>query len=41
MDLGGLWPPVDRVFEIIGALRLFRVYEDAGTALGAPGGCGG
>ncbi|MFE5597320.1 STAS domain-containing protein [Streptomyces sp. NPDC056549] len=34
VDLAGLRPPVDRVFEITGALRLFPVYEDAGTALG-------
>jgi hypothetical protein len=34
----GPWPPVDSIFEIIGALRLFRMYEGAGTALTAPDG---
>ncbi|WP_426368887.1 STAS domain-containing protein [Streptomyces sp. E-08] len=34
VDLAGLRPPVDRVFQITGALRLFPVYEDTGTALG-------
>ncbi|MEU5216664.1 STAS domain-containing protein [Streptomyces sp. NPDC020807] len=32
--LAGLRPPVDRMFEITGARRVFRVYEDPGAALG-------
>ncbi|GGY46944.1 STAS domain-containing protein [Streptomyces tanashiensis] len=36
VDLAGLQPPVDRIFEVTGALQVFRVYEDADTALGAP-----
>ncbi|MFI8766578.1 STAS domain-containing protein [Streptomyces sp. R-07] len=36
VDLAGLRPPVDRIFEITGALRVFRVYEDADAALGDP-----
>lgn len=35
LDLSGLRPPVDRVFEITGARRVFQVYEDAETALAA------
>ncbi|WP_436843396.1 STAS domain-containing protein [Streptomyces narbonensis] len=33
VDLAGLRPPVDRMFEITGASRVFRVYENPGTAL--------
>ncbi|MFI8962424.1 STAS domain-containing protein [Streptomyces sp. NPDC053493] len=33
LDLAGLRPPVDRMFEITGARTVFRVYEDAGAAL--------
>ncbi|MFF8378388.1 STAS domain-containing protein [Streptomyces sp. NPDC015661] len=36
VDLAGLRPPVDRIFEITGALKVFRVYEDVDAALGAP-----
>lgn len=36
VDLAGLRSPVDRIFEITGALKVFRVYEDADTALAAP-----
>ncbi|MET9677673.1 STAS domain-containing protein [Streptomyces sp. NPDC006482] len=36
VELSGLHPPVDRMFEITGARRLFRVYADPGTALHAP-----
>ncbi|MFE1906771.1 STAS domain-containing protein [Streptomyces gardneri] len=34
VDLAGLRPPVDRMFEITGARKIFRVYEDRGAALG-------
>lgn len=39
LDLAGLRPPVDRMFEITGARTVFRVYEDAAEALadGRPG----
>ncbi|MFE2558146.1 STAS domain-containing protein [Streptomyces sp. NPDC059352] len=40
LDLSGLRPPVDRVFEITGARRVFQVYEDADTALGAESAAG-
>ncbi|MFF9345034.1 STAS domain-containing protein [Streptomyces sp. NPDC014773] len=42
LDLAGLRPPVDRMFEITGALRVFRVYADVREALAAdaPGGSG-
>ncbi|MEU2546810.1 STAS domain-containing protein [Streptomyces roseolus] len=33
LDLAGLRPPVDRMFEITGALRVFQVYEDVREAL--------
>ncbi|MDQ0994363.1 STAS domain-containing protein [Streptomyces sp. V3I7] len=33
LDLAGLRPPVDRMFEITGADRVFRVYRDVETAL--------
>ncbi|MEU3747821.1 MULTISPECIES: STAS domain-containing protein [Streptomyces] len=33
VDLAGLRPPVERIFEITGASRVFRVYENPGTAL--------
>ncbi|NML50650.1 STAS domain-containing protein [Streptomyces sp. R302] len=33
LDLAGLRPPVDRMFEITGALHVFRVYADAHEAL--------
>ncbi|MFC8506753.1 STAS domain-containing protein [Streptomyces sp. NPDC057411] len=33
LDLAGLRPPVDRMFEITGARTVFRVYEDAAEAL--------
>ncbi len=33
LDLAGLRPPVDRMFEITGARTVFRVYEDVGEAL--------
>ncbi|MFD3663716.1 STAS domain-containing protein [Streptomyces sp. NPDC058659] len=33
VELSGLRPPVDRMFEITGALKLFQVYEDPGAAL--------
>ncbi|MEX0168294.1 STAS domain-containing protein [Streptomyces sp. LMG1-1-1.1] len=33
VDLAGLRPPVDRMFEITGARQIFRVYEDAEIAL--------
>ncbi|MFJ3093530.1 MULTISPECIES: STAS domain-containing protein [Streptomyces] len=33
LDLAGLRPPVDRMFEITGALRVFRVYADVREAL--------
>ncbi|MFB7281608.1 STAS domain-containing protein [Streptomyces hydrogenans] len=35
LDLAGLRPPVDRMFEITGALRVFRVYGDVREALAA------
>ncbi|MFD4372862.1 STAS domain-containing protein [Streptomyces sp. NPDC058486] len=35
LDLAGLRPPVDRMFEITGALRVFRVYADIREALAA------
>ncbi|GHH18614.1 STAS domain-containing protein [Streptomyces gardneri] len=33
VDLAGLRPSVDRMFEITGARKIFRVYEDRGAAL--------
>ncbi|HEY9372037.1 STAS domain-containing protein [Streptomyces sp.] len=33
LDLAGLRPPVDRMFEITGARSVFRVYEDVAAAL--------
>ncbi|WMX44348.1 STAS domain-containing protein [Streptomyces roseicoloratus] len=33
LDLAGLRPPVDRMFEITGALTVFRVYADTAAAL--------
>lgn len=36
LDLAGLRPPVDRMFEITGALSVFRVYENASAALADP-----
>ncbi|MFJ6350035.1 MULTISPECIES: STAS domain-containing protein [unclassified Streptomyces] len=33
LDLAGLRPPVDRMFEITGARSIFRVYGDAADAL--------
>ncbi|MEU8541325.1 STAS domain-containing protein [Streptomyces sp. NPDC048717] len=33
LDLAGLGPPVDRMFEITGALSVFRVYENTAAAL--------
>ncbi|MFE1270102.1 STAS domain-containing protein [Streptomyces sp. NPDC058758] len=35
LDLAGLRPPVDRMFEITGALRVFQVYADVREALAA------
>ncbi|MFJ5712676.1 STAS domain-containing protein [Streptomyces sp. NPDC093105] len=37
LDLAGLRPPVDRMFEITGALHVFEVYADVGAALAADG----
>lgn len=37
LDLAGLRPPVDRMFEITGAFHVFQVYADVGTALAADG----
>ncbi|MGW6413661.1 STAS domain-containing protein [Streptomyces sp. NPDC055055] len=37
IDLSGLRPPVARMFEITGARLVFRVYEDAESALGEHG----
>ncbi|MFI8423826.1 STAS domain-containing protein [Streptomyces sp. NPDC085479] len=37
LDLAGLRPPVDRMFEITGAHRVFQVYADVGEALAADG----
>ncbi|MER5207775.1 STAS domain-containing protein [Streptomyces sp. NPDC002825] len=36
VDLAGLRSPVDRIFEITGALKVFPVYEDVDAALAAP-----
>ncbi|MFD8207946.1 STAS domain-containing protein [Streptomyces sp. NPDC059695] len=33
LDLAGIRPPVDRMFEITGAERVFRVYGDLAAAL--------
>ncbi|MEU7026422.1 STAS domain-containing protein [Streptomyces sp. NPDC046275] len=33
LDIAGLRPPVDRMFEITGARSVFRVYETAASAL--------
>ncbi|MEV6200355.1 STAS domain-containing protein [Streptomyces sp. NPDC051771] len=33
LDLAGLRPPVDRMFEITGAVHVFRVYADVREAL--------
>ncbi|MEU4101245.1 STAS domain-containing protein [Streptomyces tanashiensis] len=44
LDLAGLGPPVDRMFEITGARLVFRVYADTAEALAddraGPGGGG-
>ncbi|MFD8011445.1 STAS domain-containing protein [Streptomyces sp. NPDC058955] len=37
LDLAGLRAPVDRMFEITGALHVFQVYADVGAALAADG----
>ncbi|MEU3606771.1 STAS domain-containing protein [Streptomyces sp. NPDC035033] len=37
LDLAGLRPPVDRMFEITGARQVFRVYADVAEALAADG----
>ncbi|MFI1714726.1 STAS domain-containing protein [Streptomyces sp. NPDC053513] len=37
VDLAGLRPPVRRIFEITGALNVFRVYDDADAALAESG----
>ncbi|WP_086828195.1 STAS domain-containing protein [Streptomyces sp. NRRL B-24572] len=37
VDLAGLRPPVRRIFEITGALRVFRVYADVDAALADTG----
>ncbi|WP_371129452.1 STAS domain-containing protein [Streptomyces sp. TLI_105] len=37
MDLAGLRSPVRRIFEITGALNVFRVYDDADAALADTG----
>ncbi|MFF2780477.1 STAS domain-containing protein [Streptomyces sp. NPDC058052] len=37
LELAGLRPPVDRMFEITGAFHVFRVYADVGEALAADG----
>ncbi|MEV5971715.1 STAS domain-containing protein [Streptomyces sp. NPDC051921] len=36
LDLAGLRPPVDRMFEITGARTVFQVYEDAAAAFADP-----
>lgn len=36
LDLAGLRPPVDRMFDITGARAVFRVYEDTARALADP-----
>ncbi|MFF5785698.1 STAS domain-containing protein [Streptomyces sp. NPDC012693] len=41
LDLAGLRPPVDRMFDITGARDVFQVYESADEALSAPGHEGG
>ncbi|MFF8432365.1 STAS domain-containing protein [Streptomyces sp. NPDC016566] len=33
LDIAGLRPPVDRMFEITGAHNVFRVFQDVETAL--------
>ncbi|MGW0122449.1 STAS domain-containing protein [Streptomyces sp. NPDC003327] len=33
LDLAGLLPPIERMFDITGARTVFRVYEDLGGAL--------
>ncbi|WP_225802006.1 STAS domain-containing protein [Streptomyces sp. NK15101] len=37
VDLAGLRSPVRRIFEITGALKVFRVYADADAALADTG----
>ncbi|MFF0484653.1 STAS domain-containing protein [Streptomyces sp. NPDC004435] len=37
LELAGLRPPVQRMFEITGARRVFRIYADVGEALAADG----
>ncbi|MFE7582475.1 STAS domain-containing protein [Streptomyces gardneri] len=41
LELAGLRPPVDRMFEITGARVVFRVYGTVGEALAEGGGEGG
>ncbi|MEU7018126.1 STAS domain-containing protein [Streptomyces sp. NPDC046385] len=41
LDLAGLRPPVDRMFEITGAHTVFQVYEDTAAALADEGGADG
>ncbi|MFE8938445.1 STAS domain-containing protein [Streptomyces sp. NPDC007872] len=36
LDLAGLRPPVDRMFDITGVRAVFRVYEDTTRALADP-----
>ncbi|MFF4871960.1 STAS domain-containing protein [Streptomyces sp. NPDC000961] len=36
LDLAGLRPPVDRMFDITGVRAVFRVYEDTDRALADP-----
>ncbi|MEW1906400.1 STAS domain-containing protein [Streptomyces sp. NPDC086147] len=36
LDLAGLRPPMDRMFDITGARAVFRVYEDTVGALADP-----
>ncbi|MEU3396603.1 STAS domain-containing protein [Streptomyces filamentosus] len=37
LDLAGLRAPVDRMFEITGVFRVFRIYADVREALAADG----
>ncbi|MDX2293538.1 MULTISPECIES: STAS domain-containing protein [Streptomyces] len=37
LDLAGLRPPVDRMFDITGARHVFQVYADVDAALAAGG----
>ncbi|MFJ8663413.1 STAS domain-containing protein [Streptomyces sp. NPDC093795] len=41
LDLAGLRPPVDRMFDITGARGVFQVYESTDEALSGPGHEGG